>query len=183
MQVQTVAIQIVAMTADHWPAVAEIYRQGIATGNATFAAAPPASWEVWCAGKINACSLVALVKQGADAELRERVAGWAALSPTSTRAVYAGVAEVSVYVAAAQQGQGIGDRLLAALIARSEAQGIWTLQAGIFPENHASLRLHAKHGFRQVGLRQWLGKMEYGPRAGEWRDVLLLERRSQVAGR
>ncbi|MCC6169893.1 MAG: N-acetyltransferase [Caldilineaceae bacterium] len=182
MSIQIVT-HIISMAADHWPAVADIYRQGIATGNATFATAPPASWEAWCAGKLNACSLVALVEQRADAGLRQRVAGWAALSPTSTRPIYAGVAEVSVYIAAAQQGQGVGDRLLAALIARSEAQGIWTLQAGIFPENHASLRLHAKHGFRQVGLRQRLGKMEYGPHASEWRDVLLLERRSQVAGR
>jgi phosphinothricin acetyltransferase len=162
------------MTVEHWPAVADIYRQGIATGHATFATAPPASWNVWCAGKINACSLVALV----DGE----VAGWAALSPTSTRAVYAGVVENSVYVAAAQQGKGIGDHLLRAQIAISEAHGIWTIRAGIFPENDASLRLHARHGFRQVGRLERVGRMEYGPYAGQWRDVLLLERRSTVVG-
>jgi phosphinothricin acetyltransferase len=174
MPIQLASIQTVLMTADHWPVVAAIYRQGIATGHATFASAPPASWEAWCAGKINACSLVAL--------LDSQVAGWAALSPTSSRAVYAGVAENSVYVAAAQQGKGVGGELLRALIAVSEAHGIWTMRAGIFPENDASLRLHAKHGFRQVGRLERVGRMGHGPCAGQWRDVLLLERRSTVVG-
>ena len=106
------------------------------------------------------------------------VLGWAALSPTSARKVYAGVAEVSVYVSAIARGRGVGSELLAALITRSEAHGIWTLQAGIFPENEASTQLHRKHGFREVGTRERLGKMEFGPRQGEWRDVMLFERRS-----
>lgn len=162
------------MTADHWPDVADIYRQGIATGHATFAAAPPATWELWRVGKINACSLVALVD--------DHIAGWAALSPTSTRAVYAGVVENSVYVAAAQQGKGVGDHLLRAVIAVSEAHGIWTIRAGIFPENTSSLRLHARHGFRTVGRLERVGCMDFGPCVGQWRDVLLLERRSSVVG-
>lgn len=162
------------MTAVDWPAVAAIYQEGIATSQATFAPAPPPGWDEWRKGKINACSLVA---RDGDA-----VAGWAALSPTSARAVYAGVAEVSIYVAAAWRGQGVGSCLLTALIAASEAHGIWTLQAGIFPENTASLALHLKYGFRVVGRRERLGKMTVGPLAGQWRDVLLLERRSRVVG-
>lgn len=158
----------------HWPAVAAIYREGIATGHATFAASPPASWAEWQAGKVAACSLVAL-----DGE---SVVGWAALSPTSARAVYAGVAEVSVYVAQRARGRGVGALLMPALIAASEAHGIWTLQGSIFPENEASLRLHAAHGFRRVGLRERVGRMEHGPLAGRWRDTVLVERRSAVAG-
>lgn len=167
-------ITISAMTESDWPAVAAIYQEGIDTGNATFTPAPPASWEEWQRGKLTACSLVA--------RAGEAVVGWAALSPTSTRAVYAGVAEVSVYVAAAARGRGVGAALLQALIAASEAQGIWTLQAGIFPENAASLRLHAAHGFRVVGRRERIGQMTVGAQRGLWRDILLLERRSTVVG-
>jgi L-amino acid N-acyltransferase YncA len=101
----------------------------------------------------------------------------------SDRCVNAGVAEVSVYVAGAARGRGVGGRLLGELIARSEAAGIWTLQAGIFPENLASLALHARHGFRTIGRRERVGQMTHGPKAGEWRDTVLLERRSAVAGR
>src|SRR5207244_1966296 len=104
------------------------------------------------------------------------------LAKVSDRCVYAGVAEVSVYVATAARGRGVGDALLRGLIARADAEDVWTLQAGIFPENQASLKLHARHGFREVGRRVRLGKMTHGPCAGEWRDVLLLERRSEVAG-
>ena len=109
--------------------------------------------------------------------------GWATVASVSDRCVYAGVAEVSLYVAAAARGRGVGSALMSELIARTEAAGIWTLQAGIFPENAASLALHARHGFRTVGRRERVGKMTHGPRAGEWRDTLLLERRSAVAGR
>ena len=164
------AITMRAMTEHDWPAVAAIYFEGIAGGHATFAATPPASWEDWCTGKINSCSLVACAN--------DAVLGWAALSPVSARKVYAGVAEVSMYVSADAQGRGVGTQLLKSLIARSEAQGIWTLQAGIFPENVASMQLHRKHGFREVGRRERLGKMEFGPRQDEWRDVMLFERRS-----
>lgn len=170
-------MKIEGMTAADWPAVATIYAEGIATGDATFAPAPPASFEDFSDGKLMAC---ACVVRDADRQVR----GWATLAKVSDRCVYAGVAEVSTYVAAAARGRGIGDALLRELIARAEAAGIWTLQAGIFPENIASLALHARHGFREVGRRERLGKMPpHGSRAGEWRDVLLLERRSTVAGR
>jgi phosphinothricin acetyltransferase len=150
-----------------WPEVAAIYQDGIESGNATFEVAPP-SWEDWNAGH----SDIRLV-----AELDGATAGWAALSPTSSRCCYRGVAENSVYVATWAQGQGVGRALLEELIARSEAAGIWTLVAGIFPENKASARLHLGCGFRLVGVRERLGELN-----GVWRDVLLLERRSEVVG-
>jgi phosphinothricin acetyltransferase len=151
-----------------WPFVKAIYQQGIDTKNATFQEETK-EWPQWDASVSQECRLVA--------ERDGRILGWAALSPTSNRPVYAGVAEVSVYVATDDQGQGIGTRLLLALIEASERTGIWTLQAGIFPENVASVALHEKCGFRIVGIREKLGKME-----GRWRDVLLLERRSKVVG-
>jgi phosphinothricin acetyltransferase len=162
------------MTKDHWPAVAAIYQQGIDTGNATFAIHPPHSWDEWGASKLSACSLVASTD--------EHIIGWAALGPVSKRQVYAGVAETSIYVRADARGMSIGDVLLRALIDRSEAQGIWTLQANIFPENRSSLGLHYKHGFHQVGIREKLGRMEYGPYCGQWRDVVLVEKRSKSVG-
>lgn len=169
------SVRVEAMVAADWPAVAEIYREGIATGHATFAPAPPGTFEDFADGKIMECGCVA--------RNVGRVIGWATLAKVSDRCVYAGVAEVSVYVAAAARGRGVGDALMRGLIARAEAAEVWTLQAGIFPENVASLALHARHSFREVGRRERLGKMPaIGPRAGEWRDVLLLERRSAVAG-
>lgn len=167
-------IHISLMTQEDWPAVTEIYERGIRTGSATFEVRPPASWQAWCAGKINTCSLVARAER--------QVVGWAALSPFSQRPVYAGVAEVSLYVDTDRLGQGIGSALMKALIERSEAHGIWTLQAKILAENQASQRFHAKFGFRRVGIREKLGKMEYGPYEGQWRDVVLMERRSKVVG-
>lgn len=165
---------ITDMAVADWPQVAAIYRQGIETGHATFASQPPATWEEWRKNKIIGCSLV--TKEDHE------ILGWAALSPASNRAVYAGVAEVSVYVGASVRGKGVGSLLLRELIRASEANWIWTLQAGIFPENQASLSLHFKHGFRQVGIREKMGKMEFGPLQGCWRDVVLLERRSPVVG-
>jgi L-amino acid N-acyltransferase YncA len=162
-------IEIAAMTAADWPWVRTVYLEGVATGNATFEHTAP-EWEQWDAGHLPTCRLVARVDG--------RPAGWAALSRVSTRAVYAGVAELGIYVAEAVRGTGIGLALLAALIAESERNGFWTLQAAIFPENRASLALHAKAGFRVVGLRERLGAMN-----GRWRDVVLMERRSPVAGR
>jgi L-amino acid N-acyltransferase YncA len=169
------SVIITAMIAADWLDVSRIYQEGIDTGNATFATQPPVSWDAWCESKINSCSLVA--------RNDHVVVGWAALSPTSSRAVYAGVAEVSVYVGTHAHGKGVGSLLLEKLIQTSEANGIWTLQAGIFPENEASLRLHFKHGFREVGRRKKLGRMEFGEQAGKWRDVMLLERRSKVVGK
>ena len=168
-------MKIEAMTEADWPAVAAIYAEGIATGQATFASAPPESFADFADGKLMKCALAAREGDG-------KIMGWATLAKVSDRCVYAGVAEVSIYVAAAARGRGVGDALMRGLIERAEAANVWTLQAGIFPENTVSLKLHARHGFREVGRRERLGKMTHGPRAGEWRDVLLLERRSKVAG-
>jgi len=151
-----------------WPAVREIYREGISTGDATFETEVP-EWAEWDAAHLRHSRLV-----GRDGGA---VGGWAALRAVSHRAVYAGVAEVSVYVAGMCRGQGLGRNLLAALVAESESQGIWTLQAAIFPENRASIALHERLGFRQVGRRERIGQ-----RGGRWRDTVLMERRSGVAG-
>jgi phosphinothricin acetyltransferase len=157
------------MTESDWPQVRAIYLAGIRTGQATFETEVP-PWEVWDAAHLRDGRLVA--RSG------EEVLGWAVLSSVSARRVYAGVAELSVYVGESSRGQGVGRRLLAALIARSEQMGIWTLQAGVFPENEASLALHEKAGFRTVGRRERIGKLH-----GRWRDVVLLERRSKIVGR
>jgi len=151
-----------------WPAVREIYRQGIGTGDATFQTAAP-EWAEWDAGHLRHSRLVA--QRGGS------IGGWAALSAVSRRECYAGVAEVSIYIAGEHRGRGLGRLLLAALIGESEAHGIWTLQAGIFPENRASITLHKNLGFRQVGVRERIGQ-----RDGRWRDTVLLERRSQSVG-
>jgi len=161
-------IFIEPLTAEHWEAVRSIYLEGIATGNATFQQTAP-EWEEWDEGHLRACRMVARSGQ--------QIVGWAALSSVSWRPVYRGVAEVSIYVAESARGRGVGTTLMARLIADSEAEGIWTLQAGIFPENTSSIALHTKAGFRVVGTRSRLGCMD-----GCWRDVVLLERRSLVAG-
>jgi phosphinothricin acetyltransferase len=162
------------MQAQHWPRVRAIYQAGIDTGHATFESHAPESFESWLLGHVPELCLVAL-----DAST---ALGWAALGRVSSRCVYAGVGEVSVYVAPSHQRRGIGHAVLAALIAQSEARGYWTLQAGIFPENPGSLALHQRLGFRVLGLRSRLGRMSFGPLAGRWRDVLQLERRSQGVG-
>ncbi|MGB3077076.1 MAG: N-acetyltransferase family protein [Chitinophagales bacterium] len=161
-------MMIELLTEQHYPAVKEIYVQGIATGHATFETAAPA-WEDWNNAHLQHCRFVATEHQ--------TVAGWAALTPVSGRCVYAGVAEVSVYVHTAARGKGIGKMLLQKMITESELQHIWTLQAGIFPENTASIQLHNSLGFRLVGYREKVGKMN-----DRWRDTLLLERRSRVTG-
>jgi L-amino acid N-acyltransferase YncA len=170
------SVRVEQMTAADWPAVAAIYREGIATGHATFTGEPPESFAEFCDGKIASCALVA------REEPNNRIVGWAALAKISRRCVYEGVAEVSIYVASSARGRGVGNALLRGLIAKSEAEGVWTLQAGIFPENTASVVLHERNGFRVVGQLERMGKMTFGPLAGRWRDVLLLERRSTVAG-
>ena len=161
--------EVGAMLPGDWPEVARIYAEGVATGNATFETAVP-PWERWDAAHLPAPRLVARNNDGG-------LLGWAALSPVSARAVYAGVAEVSVYVAAGARGRGVGRALLEALVRGSEAAGIWTLQAGIFPENEASIRLHLRCGFRLVGTRERIGKLD-----DRWRDVQFVERRSRVVG-
>jgi phosphinothricin acetyltransferase len=163
------------MTAADWPAVRDIYQEGIATGHGTFESVPPPTWEDFRKSKLPEFCLVARDDTGG-------VAGWASLSPVSARQVYAGVAEVGIYVAAARRGRGVGDALLGELIRAAEAGGIWTMQAVTFPENAASIALHHKHGFRLVGRRERIGRMSHGPLAGRWRDTVLLERRSRVAG-
>ena len=158
-----VEVAVAPMVAADWPAVREIHAEGIATGNATFETEPPA-WERFDATHLASHRLVA--------RLGGRVAGWAALSPVSDRCAYAGVTENSVYVAAWARHRGVGRALLTALLAGADAAGIWTVQTGIFPENEASLALHQRCGFRVVGVRERLGRLD-----GRWRDVLLLERR------
>ncbi len=149
-----------------WPAVAAVFEEGIRTGNATFETAAPA-WADWDAGHLAEPRLVA--------ELDGEVVAWAALTPYSSRPCYAGVAGESVYVAERARGRSVGRALLAELVQRSERLGIWMLEAGVFPENAASLALHEACGFRRVGVRERIGK-----RDGAWRDVVLLERRSDL---
>ena len=149
-----------------WPDVARIFEEGIRTGNATFETTAP-TWETWDAGHLADHRLVVTL----DGD----VVGWAALSAVSDRACYSGVAEHSIYVAERVRGLGFGRQLLAALVAAADAGGIWTLQSGVFPENEASLALHLSLGFRVVGVRERLGRLD-----GVWRDVVLLERRSEM---
>ena len=164
-----ISVDIRPIRKQDWPSVRAIYAEGIATGNATFETEPP-GWEAWDSAHLRDTRLAA-VSDG-------KIVGWAALSPVSGRCVYTGAAGLSIYVAAAQRGRGVGKALLGALIAESEARGYWTLESGIFPENSASLALHRRCGFRVVGRRERIGRMN-----GIWRDVLLLERRSLVTGK
>jgi phosphinothricin acetyltransferase len=161
-------IHIRQMEAKDWAAVAKIYKEGIATGNATFQQEVP-SWSEWDNDHLKIGRLVAIINQ--------EVAGWAALTAVSGRCVYAGVAEVSVYVSAAHRGNKVGKQLLDQLIRSSEQHGLWTLQAGIFEENIPSIKIHEELGFRKVGVREKIGKMK-----GVWRNTLLFERRSKIAG-
>jgi phosphinothricin acetyltransferase len=163
-------VRIEPMTPADWPAVRAIYQEGIETGDATFETAVP-GWDAWDAGHLAEHRWVARDDQGA-------VLGWVAVAPYSRRAVYRGVVEESVYVAASARGRGVGRALLEALIASTEAAGIWTLQAGIQAENAASLALHERVGFRRVGSRERIGR----DATGRWRDVWLLERRSPSVG-
>jgi phosphinothricin acetyltransferase len=158
------AVRIERMRPGHWPAVRAIYAAGIATGNATLEQTTP-EWDAWDAGHRPDGRFVAV-----DGD---RVLGWVALAPYSGRAVYAGVAWLSVYVAPDAQGRGIGRALVSAAIEASEEAGIWTLLAGILPENAASLALHRRVGFRQIGIQRRLGR----DASGRWRDVVLMERR------
>jgi L-amino acid N-acyltransferase YncA len=157
-------VTIAPMQAEDWPMVRAIYEEGIATRNATFETQVP-EWSAWDANHLPHCRFVAREE--------DQVIGWAALSSVSRRAVYAGVAEVSVYVAKTMRGHRVGNALLQTLIAAAEDAGIWTLQGSIFPENSASLALHQACGFRIVGRRERIGQLD-----GVWRDTILVERRS-----
>jgi L-amino acid N-acyltransferase YncA len=161
-------IAIKPMTKESWPQVARIYESGITTGNATFQTEVP-DWESWDSAHRRDCRLIAMID--------DKIVGWAALSPVSGRCVYSGVAEVSIYVDSVYRGKGVGTRLIESLIKESEQSGIWTLQSGVFPENKESLSLHQKNGFRIIGTRKKIGKMD-----NRWRDVILLERRSDSVG-
>ena len=163
-----------ALEPSDWPPVEAIYREGIDAGNATFEPQPP-DWQSFDAGKVRDARLVAVDDVGS-------VVGWAAASPVSSRPVYRGVIEHSVYVAEAAQGRGVGGELLRAFLATAEEAGYWTVQSGIFPENAASLVLHERAGFRTVGTRRGIALMTYGPYAGSWRDTVLVEWRSSKNG-
>ena len=156
------------LTMSDWDAIKSIYLEGIKTKNATFQTEAP-TCEAWFASHVPECTIGCFED--------EKLQGFATLNKISTRAVYAGVAEVSVYVASNARGKGVGQFLMESLIELSESQGYWMLQSGIFPENTASLKLHYKNGFREVGRRERIGNMD-----GKWRDTLLLERRSQKVG-
>ena len=153
--------------------VVSIYGEGIATGQATFQD-EPGTWVSWDEGHMRECRMVATIN--------EEVVGWAGLSNVSNRCVYRGIAEVSVYIADSVKGKGIGKALMETLIEASEEANIWTLQASIFEENQASIKLHKYFGFRKVGVRERIGKMTFGPNASEWRDTTIMERRSKVVG-
>jgi len=161
-------ITVEPMNEAHWPDVCSIFLEGIATGNATFETLAP-TWEQWNRAHLHIARLVA--RRG------NTVAGWTAMSRVSQRSCYAGVAEMSVYVATWARGQGVGDALMKAAIRASESAGIWTVQGVVFPENQASLKLCLSNGFREVGRQERIGK-----RAGVWRDTILVERRSKAVG-
>jgi phosphinothricin acetyltransferase len=162
-------MKIRELTYQDWQQVKEIYEEGIATGNATFQAAAP-TWEEWDSSHVQNSRIVATDDEN-------NILGWAALSPVSGRCVYAGVGEVSVYVSQKARGRGVGKALLKELILQSEKNEFWTLTAGIFPENDASMQIHKQAGFKVLGIREKIGKMD-----GRWRDTVMLERRSEVVG-
>ena len=161
-------IEIKPLEPLHWNEVRRIYEEGLHTGNATFQTSAP-EWDEWDKTHLQTGRLIAIEN--------EKIIGWAALTPVSGRCVYGGVAEISVYVSENARGKGVGKELLKSLIENSEANGFWTLQAGIFPENVASIKIHEATGFRIIGRREKIGKMN-----GHWRDTILLERRSQTVG-
>jgi len=163
-----------SMTASDWPAVEEIYRHGIEDGEATFEIRTP-TWKAFDSGKLHEPRIVALDEGGS-------VIGWAAASPVSSRAAYRGVIEHSVYVHRDARGQGLGRLVLDAFVTACDDAGFWTIQSSIFPENTASLRVHESTGFRTIGARERIARSALGAHAGQWRDTVLIERRSRVNG-
>jgi phosphinothricin acetyltransferase len=161
-------MEITAIVKEHYPNISRIYKEGIETGHATFETTIP-EWEDWDKSKLKHSRLAAIVD--------DTVVGWAALSPVSNRCVYGGVAEVSIYISNMHKGKGIGTVLISKLIDDSEANGIWTLQSGMFPENEATVALHQRFGFRLVGYREKIGKL-----GNTWRDTIIMERRSKTIG-
>lgn len=161
-------VYIERMISSDWPSVAQIYQQGIETGCATFEKEVP-DWDSWNESHIGSCRLVAK-REG-------NIVGWAALSPVSSRCVYGGVAEVSVYVEVNCRGDKIGEKLLLKLISESEKEGFWTLQSGMFPDNVASIKIHEKAGFRKIGFRERIGQLD-----GVWKDNIVMEKRSKIIG-
>lgn len=164
------AVQIKPLLPRHWEAVRKIYESGIASGNATFQLLAPASWHLWNSGHLNHSRFVAVQD--------DVVVGWVALSPTSAKEHYKGVCELSIYIDPVFHGKGIGSRLMEAVIKSSEANGVWSLYSSTFPENTASIALQKKFGFREIGYRERIAQLN-----GLWRNTVLLERRSTVAGR
>ena len=167
------AIEIRAMVPEDAQRVLAIYQAGIETGHATFESVAP-DWPAFDGKYLPECRLVATMGR--------EVVGWIALTPVSRRPVYRGVAEHSIYISANARGQGVGRKLLEALVSASERAGFWTLQTSIFPENEASIRLHEAYGFRVLGRRERIARMTYGPMEGQWRDTVIMERRSATAG-
>lgn len=161
-------MKVILIDKDHYPAISNIYQQGIDTGIATFETSVP-SWEIWNENKLPHSRFIVVQDN--------IVLGWAALSKVSSRCVYGGVAEVSVYISDNHRGKGVGKLLMQNLITESEANGIWTLQSGIFPENKATIALHTSFGFRMIGYREKIGKLR-----GVWKDSVMMERRSKVVG-
>jgi len=161
-------VQINKMQRKDWDSVSKIYKEGIETGLATFEKEIP-SWGKWDKNHLKSCRLIAT--------LNHKIIGWAALSAVSSRCVYGGVAEVSVYVAKKEWGNKVGKRLMLALINESEKEGLWTLQSGVFSNNLSSIELHKNVGFRVIGLREKIGQLD-----GEWKDNVLMERRSKIIG-
>ncbi|SEW05419.1 phosphinothricin acetyltransferase [Chryseobacterium wanjuense] len=161
-------MEITAIVKEHYPNISRIYKEGIETGHATFETTVP-EWEDWDKSKLKHSRLAAIVD--------DTVVGWAALSPVSNRCVYEGVAEVSIYISNMHKGKGIGTALISKLIDDSEANGIWTLQSGMFPENEATVALHQRFDFRLVGYREKIGKL-----GNTWRDTIIMERRSKTIG-
>lgn len=161
-------IEIKNMLPEHWKEVSKIYMDGIETGMATFETDVP-KWKIWDSDHLKQCRIIAI--------LDNQIVGWAALSPVSSRCVYGGVGEVSVYIAKGFHGKKIGEKLLRKLVTESEKNGLWTLQSGVFPENIASIKIHEKVGFRKIGYKEKIGKFD-----GVWKDNILLERRSKTIG-